>query len=53
VLGQHPEFLAIVARSRAELAAGRKLSLQEMKRAVLLKRRAKTRTKRAGRARRG
>ena len=54
LLSQHPEFRAIIARSRAEFAAGRKLSLQEMKRAVLPKRTAKSRTKRpAGRARRG
>ncbi|HKC83156.1 MAG TPA: hypothetical protein VKD46_04075 [bacterium] len=32
VLSQHPEFLAIIAQSRAELAAGRRLSLEEIKR---------------------
>jgi hypothetical protein len=37
VLSQHPEFLAIITRSRADFAAGRKLSLSEMKRAVLSK----------------
>ena len=34
-LSNHPEFLQLIARSRAEFAAGRKLSLEEMKRAVL------------------
>ncbi len=34
-LSQHPEFLAIIAQSRAELAANRKLLLDEMRRAVL------------------
>ncbi|MBI4280278.1 MAG: hypothetical protein HY660_17640 [Armatimonadetes bacterium] len=37
-LSQHPEFLQLIAQSRAEFAAGRKLSLEEMKRAVLPKR---------------
>jgi hypothetical protein len=34
-LGQHPEFLKLIAAARARFAAGRKLSLEEMKRAVL------------------
>jgi antitoxin (DNA-binding transcriptional repressor) of toxin-antitoxin stability system len=34
-LSAHPEFLDLIARSRAEFAAGQKLSLDEMKRAVL------------------
>jgi hypothetical protein len=34
-LGQHPEFLKLIAAARARFVAGRKLSLQEMKRAVL------------------
>ena len=38
VLSQHPAFLEIIARSRAELAAGRKMTLKQMKRAVLPKR---------------
>jgi hypothetical protein len=37
-LSQHPEFLELIARSRAEFAAGRTVSLDEMKRRVLLKR---------------
>jgi len=37
-LSQHPEFLELIARSRAEFAAGRTLSLGEMKRRVLPKR---------------
>lgn len=34
-LSAHPEFLAIIERSRAEFAAGRSLSLDQMKKAVL------------------
>ncbi len=34
-LSVHPEFLDLIARSRAEFAAGQKLSLHEMKRTVL------------------
>jgi len=34
-LSMHPEFLALVKRARAELAAGRSLSLAEMRRKVL------------------
>ncbi len=37
-LSQHPEFLDLIARSRAEFAAGRTLSLEEMTRRVLPKR---------------
>ena len=37
-LSSHPEFLQVIAQSRAEFAAGRKLSLDEMKRAVLPRR---------------
>jgi PHD/YefM family antitoxin component YafN of YafNO toxin-antitoxin module len=37
-LSQHPEFLEIIARSRAEFAAGRTMSMDEMKRRVLPKR---------------
>jgi antitoxin (DNA-binding transcriptional repressor) of toxin-antitoxin stability system len=37
-LSQHPEFLELIALSRAEFAAGRTLSLGEMKRRVLPKR---------------
>jgi antitoxin (DNA-binding transcriptional repressor) of toxin-antitoxin stability system len=42
-LSHHPEFLELIAKSRAEFAAGRKLSLAEMRRAVLPKRSAKKR----------
>lgn len=38
VLSQHPEFLELIARSRAEFAAGRTISFGEMKRRVLPKR---------------
>jgi hypothetical protein len=34
-LSQHPEFLELIAHSRAEFAAGRTISLAEMKRRVL------------------
>ena len=33
-LSGHPEFLALIARSRADFAAGRTLSLDEMRKAV-------------------
>ncbi|MBI2207019.1 MAG: hypothetical protein HYU41_24560 [Candidatus Rokubacteria bacterium] len=35
---RHPEFLELIARSRAEFAAGRSISLGKMKRRVLPKR---------------
>jgi hypothetical protein len=41
VLSRHPGFLKIIARSRAELAAGRKMTLEQMKQAVLPKRAAR------------
>lgn len=34
-LSAHPEFLDLIARSRAQFAAGQTLTLEEMKRAVL------------------
>ncbi|TAK04384.1 hypothetical protein EPO44_06995 [bacterium] len=34
-LSAHPEFLDLIARSRREFAAGKTLSLEEMKKAVL------------------
>ncbi len=37
-LSHHPEFLELIAQSRADFAAGRKLSLDEMRRSVLPKR---------------
>ena len=46
-LSQHPEFLRIIARSRAELATGRKLTLDQMKRAVSPTRRSRKRTRRS------
>jgi antitoxin (DNA-binding transcriptional repressor) of toxin-antitoxin stability system len=53
-LSQHPEFLELIARSRAEFAAGRTISLEEMKRRVLPKRLPKKRMQpTARRARRG
>ncbi len=53
-LSHHPEFLELIARSRAEFAAGRKLSLAEMRRAVLPKRSPNKRMQpTARRARRG
>ena len=53
-LSQHPEFLELVARSRAEFDAGRTISLREMKRRVLRKRSPNKRMQpTARRARRG
>jgi len=37
-LSQHPEFLDLIAGSRADFAAGRTISFGEMKRRVLAKR---------------
>ena len=37
-LSQHPEFLQLIARSQAEFALGRTISLGEMKRRVLARR---------------
>jgi antitoxin (DNA-binding transcriptional repressor) of toxin-antitoxin stability system len=34
-LSHHPEFLGLIARSRAEFVAGRTMSLAEMKRRLL------------------
>jgi len=53
-LSQHPEFLELIARSQTEFAAGRTLSLDEMKRRVLARRSPTTRLQpRARKARRG
>jgi hypothetical protein len=53
-LSQHPEFLELIARSRAEFDAGRTITLDEMKRRVLSKRSSNTRMPpTARRARRG
>ena len=46
-LSAHPEFLAVIARSRAQFAAGQTLTLEEMKRAVLGRRKAKKGLERA------
>jgi len=47
-LSHHPEFLHLIMQSRAQFAAGRKLSLDQMRRAVLPRRSPKTsRRKRA------
>jgi len=43
-LSQHPEFLELIARSRAELAAGQTVPWDEMKRRVLPKRSPNTRS---------
>jgi antitoxin (DNA-binding transcriptional repressor) of toxin-antitoxin stability system len=53
-LSQHPEFLELIARSRADFAAGRTVSLAEMKRRVLPRRSPNKRMQpTARRARRG
>jgi len=53
-LSHHPEFLDLIARSRREFAAGRTVSLDEMKRRVLPKRSPNKRMQpTARRARRG
>jgi hypothetical protein len=49
-LSQHPEFLRIIARSRAELATGRMLTLDQMKRAVSPDRTPRKRTRRSRRS---
>ena len=53
-LSQHPEFLELIARSRADFAAGRTISLDEMSHRVLPKRSPNKRKQpTARRARRG
>jgi len=47
-LSTHPEFLDLIARSRAQFAAGQTLSLEEMKKAVLPRRKANKRSERPG-----
>ena len=56
-LSTHPEFLDLIARARREFAAGKTLSFEEMKKAVLplsvaSKRLERTRRKRRSTARR-
>ncbi|MBI1848347.1 MAG: hypothetical protein HY294_10020 [Candidatus Rokubacteria bacterium] len=52
-LSHHSEFLQLIEEARAEIAAGRTLSLQDMKRAVLPGRSSNRRRRPARRARRG
>jgi PHD/YefM family antitoxin component YafN of YafNO toxin-antitoxin module len=51
-LSLHPEFLEIIAKSRRQFAAGKTLSLEEMRRAVLPRRTANKRTERTRKTRR-
>jgi PHD/YefM family antitoxin component YafN of YafNO toxin-antitoxin module len=51
-LSSHPEFLEIVAKSRRQFAAGKTLSLEEMRRAVLPRRTANKRMERPRKTRR-
>ena len=52
-LSQHPEFLELIGRARAEFAAGRTLSMDEMKHRVLPKSPNKRMQPTARRSRRG
>jgi hypothetical protein len=51
-LSPHPEFLDLIARSRTEFVAGQKLSLDEIKRAVLPRQKATNQLKQTARKRR-
>ena len=51
-LSAHPEFLELIARSRAQFAAGQTLSLDEMKKTVLPQSKADHRLKPARKRRR-
>ncbi len=51
-LSSHPEFLEIIAKSRRQFAAGKTLSLEEMRRAVLPRRTANKRIERTRKTRR-
>jgi PHD/YefM family antitoxin component YafN of YafNO toxin-antitoxin module len=51
-LSSHPEFLEIVAKSRRQFAAGKTVSLEEMRRAVLPHRTANKRMERTPKKRR-
>lgn len=44
-LSQHPEFLELIARSRADFAAGRTITIDEMRHRVLPKRSSNKRMK--------
>lgn len=52
VLSGHPEFLDLIARARREFAAGKTLSLEEIKEAVLPRGAAKKRLERTRRTHR-
>lgn len=52
VLSSHPEFLKLVAKSRRQFAAGKTLSLEEMKKAVLPRRATRKIMERARKTRR-
>jgi PHD/YefM family antitoxin component YafN of YafNO toxin-antitoxin module len=51
-LSSHPEFLKIIAKSRRQFAAGKTLSLEEMRKAVLPHRAANKRMERTRKTRR-
>jgi antitoxin (DNA-binding transcriptional repressor) of toxin-antitoxin stability system len=51
-LSSHPEFLDLIAQARREFAAGKTLSLEEMKKAVLPRRKANKRMERTRKTRR-
>ena len=51
-LSLHPEFLEIIAKSRRQFAAGKTLSLEAMRRAVLPRRTANKRMERTRKTRR-
>jgi len=51
-LSSHPEFLNIIAKSRRQFAAGKTLSLEEMKKAVLPRRAANQKRARTQKSRR-
>ncbi len=51
-LSSHPEFLEIIAKSRRQFAAGKTLSLKEMRRAVLPHQKANKRMERTRKTRR-
>ena len=51
-LSGHPDFLDLIARSRAQFASGQTLTLEEMKRAVLPRRKANKALQRTAQKRR-
>ena len=52
-LSAHPEFLRLIKRSRAEIKAGKSVSLDEMRKRVLSRRSAKKRSQPTAAKRRG